>query len=280
MKFMARKDGKRFKGADMMYTIAPYIMDKRCDACNSVTVHLPYEPMHEYIVKKRAEGVKLSHLALIIAAYVRTCAKYPALNRFVVNRKIYSRNELIVAMVVQRAVGAEGTMGKLSFELIDTVFDVNDKMNKYIEDNRQEDSNKTDELMHKLTKFAFLLGPAVAIIKWADKHGLLPKAVINASPFHASMVISNLASIRTNHIFHHIYDFGTVGQIITIGNSENKPIIKDNEIQLQKVMPLGIVCDERIASGAYYAKCFHEIEKLLKNPELLEAAPDVVNTDF
>ena len=55
---MARKDGKRFKGADMMYTIVPYVMDKRCDSCNSVTVYIPYEPMHEYIVKKRAEGIE------------------------------------------------------------------------------------------------------------------------------------------------------------------------------------------------------------------------------
>ncbi len=277
---MARKDGKRFKGTDMMYTIVPYIMDKRCDACNSITVYMPYEPMHEYIIKKRAEGVKLSHLALVIAAYVRTAAKYPAINRFVVNRKIYSRNELIVAMVVQRSVGAESTMGKLSFNLTDTVFDVNDKINKYIEDNRQEDSNKTDALMRKLMKFAFLLGPVVGILKWGDKHGLLPKAILAASPFHASMVISNLASIRTNHIFHHIYDFGTVGQIITIGNSENRPVYKDDEIKLQKTMPLGVVCDERIASGGYYARCFHEMEKLLKNPELMEVPPEVVNTDF
>lgn len=277
---MPRKDGKRFKGADMMYTIVPYIMDKRCDACNSVTVYMPYDPMHEYIVKKRAEGHKMSHLALVIAAYVRTIAKYPALNRFVVNRKIYSRNELIVAMVVQRAVGAEGTMGKLSFELTDTVFDVNDKINKYIEDNRQEDSNKTDALMHKLTALSFLLGPAVSLLKWGDKHGLLPKAILNASPFHASMVISNLASIRTNHIFHHIYDFGTVGQIITIGNSENRPIYKDGEIKLQKNMPLGVVCDERIASGSYYARCFHEMQRLLNNPELMETPPGEVNTDF
>ena len=171
-------------------------------------------------------------------------------------------------------------MGKLAFELTDTVIDVNRKINEYIDANRQEDSNETDKLMHILTKVSFLLGPGVAFLKWADKHGLLPKAVIDMSPFHASMVISNLASIRTNHIFHHIYDFGTVGQIITMGNSEMRPLIKKGEITLQKNMPLGVVCDERIASGAYYAKCFHEMEKLLAHPELMEEPPAEVNTDF
>ncbi|MBQ7799044.1 MAG: 2-oxo acid dehydrogenase subunit E2 [Oscillospiraceae bacterium] len=277
---MPRKDGKRFKGTDMMYTIAPHIMDKRCDACNSLTVYIPYEPMHDYIVKKRAEGIRMSHMSLIISAYVRTVAKFPAVNRFVVNKRIYSRNDLIVAMVVQRAVDAQSTMAKLSFELTDTIFDVNDKINSFIDANRQEDSNKTDDIMRKLTKFAFLLGPVVSLLKWLDKHGLLPKAVIDASPFHTSMVISNLASIRTNHIFHHIYDFGTVGQIITLGNSELRPTTKKGEVVFERNMPLGVVCDERIASGGYYAKCFHEMERYLANPELLEAPPEVVNTDF
>ena len=277
---MPRKDGKRYKDTDMLYSIAPYIMDKRCDACNSLTVYIPYEPMHEYILKKRAEGIKMSHMSLIIAAYVRTAAKYPAVNRFVVNRKIYSRNELIVAMVVQRTSDAQSTMGKLNFELTDTIFDVNEKINRFIDTNRQEDSNKTDDIMRKLTKLSFLLGPAVSILKWADKHGLLPKAIIDASPFHTSMVISNLASIRTNHIFHHIYDFGTVGQIITIGNSELRPSSKNGEVSFERNMPLGVVCDERIASGGYYAKCFHEMEHLLLNPELMEEAPKTVNTDF
>ena len=82
-------------------------------------------------------------MSLIISAYVRTVAKFPAVNRFVVNKKIYSRNDLIVAMVVQRAVDAQSTMAKLSFELTDTIFDVNDKINSFIGANRQEDSNKT-----------------------------------------------------------------------------------------------------------------------------------------
>ena len=33
-------------------------------------------------------------------------------------------------------------------------------------------------------------------------------------------------------------------------------------------------------SGAYYAKCFHEMEKLLNNPELMENEPDEIITDF
>lgn len=199
---MKRKDGTRYRGADMLYTIVPFIMVKRSDACNALTVHLPYNSMHDYIAAKRAQGVNLSYMTLFIAAYVRTVAKYPALNRFIVNKRIYSRNSLTVAMVVQRADGAEGTMSKLDFELTDTVFDVNRKIMEFVNGNREEDTNDTDGIMRRLTGLMWLMPFAIGLLKWADKHGLLPKAVLKASPFHASMVISNLASIRTNHIYY------------------------------------------------------------------------------
>ena len=99
------------------------------------------------------------------------------------------------------------------------------------------------------------------------------------SPFHESMVISNLASIRTGSIYHHIYNFGTVGQIITMGVLESMPKKVGDEIVNEKYIPLGIACDERIASGHMYSKVFHVIEHYLKNPELLELPPEKVVYD-
>ena len=45
-----RPDGKRVKNADPMYTIVPYIMVKRYDAMNMITVDIPVEPMQTYRV--------------------------------------------------------------------------------------------------------------------------------------------------------------------------------------------------------------------------------------
>ena len=97
-----RADGKRLRGTDPMYTVAPYIMDKRVDSMNMVTIDVPITPIKKYLNEKRKAGTPMSHLAVIIAAYLRTAAEFPLLNRFVVNRKIYARNEFcVVASVVQ-----------------------------------------------------------------------------------------------------------------------------------------------------------------------------------
>ncbi len=276
---MGRKDGKRCRKIDNMYTIVPYIMVKRSDACNSITVRIPYKPMHEYILKQRKNGVSLSHMALVIAAYVRTVSQYPELNRFVVNRKVYAHNDLAVGMVVQRADGAESTMSKMYFEREDTLFDVNRKIMEFVDGNREENTNSTDALMAKLVHIPGLLRVGVGILKWLDQRGWLPRSIIQASPFHCSMVISNLASIRTNHIYHHIYDFGTISQIITMGNMQDVARLRGDRLELERQIPLGIVCDERIASGYGYAKAFHMMKDLLAHPEKMEQPPKEVFCD-
>ena len=51
-----RADGKRVKNADPMYTVAPFIMDKRYDAMNMIELDIPLEPIQKYINQKRKEA--------------------------------------------------------------------------------------------------------------------------------------------------------------------------------------------------------------------------------
>ena len=115
-----RADGKRVKNADPMYTVAAHIMSKRTDAMNMITIDIPVEPMKEYINEKRKQGINISHMSVVLAAYIRTMKEFPELNRFVVNKKIYQRNEIAVGMVVLKPgeMGVvkthkvKGTLGK------------------------------------------------------------------------------------------------------------------------------------------------------------------------
>ena len=277
---MGRKDGRRIKDVSMMYAIVPYIMEKRFDAMNAITVRVPYQPMQDYIRRKHKEGHNFSHLSLVTAAFVRTVSQHRELNRFIMNKKIYARDGIWVGMVILRPGETESTMTKVRFEPTDTIYDVNDKMMKMIEDNRKAvGSNATDKLMKTLLSIPGLATVGVKLIKWADKHGLLPKSIINASPFHVTMTISNLASIRTNHIHHHVYEFGTTSMLMTMGNSQDIPKKVDGEIVLERQMPLGLVMDERITSGHYFAEAFRTLQRCLKHPELLETPPETIDEE-
>lgn len=272
-----RRDGKRVKNLDVEAAVSPHIMPHRTDALNMIELNIPQKPIQEYLNKKRKEGKNISHLAVIVAAYARIVGEFPQINRFVVNKTVYARNEFNVGMVVLKSGQMDnGTTSKANFDPADTIFDINDKMNAYIAANRDEGQvNATDKLAKALVSIPGLLRFGVCAFRTLDKFGLLPRAVIDASPFHASMYISNLASIRTNHIFHHIYNFGTVGVFITLGNSrEVAKTDKEGNVVLEKCIPMGVVMDERICTGSYFAMAFRRFRKYLSDPSLLETPPD------
>lgn len=277
---MFRADGYRVRGNDAMYELVPYIMPYRYDASNSVTVDIDLGLMQDYVRKCRKKGINMSHMSIIIAGALRIVSQNPFLNRFVMNRKIYSRNHFCVSFVTLQPGKTSDTVNKIYFNLDDDIFIVNQKVQEAIERTQEPTSeNALDRLMASLVRLPFLVGAAVGVLKFIDKYFTLPFSIINASPFHTSLFITNLASIRTNAIYHHLYEFGTTGIFISMGQPE-KRIEKNGEtVEERKIMPLGIVTDERIANGHYYGRCFRELNRYYKNPELLETPPEKVVKD-
>ena len=146
---MGRPDGKKLKNLGVEYLVGAHVMAERTDAMNMITIDLPEAPMKEYLNRKRKEGKRYSHLTLILAAMARAFAEYPQLNRFVVNKRIYARNEISVGMVVLKGgkIDGVGTISKMKFPPGATIDEVNEIINSYIQSNREEERvNSTDKL--------------------------------------------------------------------------------------------------------------------------------------
>jgi len=277
---MYRADGYRVKGNDAMYELVPYIMPHRYDASNSIKQEIDLTLMQDYIKKCRKKGISMSHMSIIIAAYLRLTSQNPLLNRFVMNRKIYARNNFCVSFVTLQPGKSGDTVNKIYFNLDDDIFTVNQKVQEAIERSQVPTSqNSLDKLMASLVRIPFLVGGIVGFLKWLDKYFTLPFPIIHASPFHTSLFVTNLASIRTNAIYHHLYEFGTTGVFIAMGQPIKKFVVNGEKPEEQKIMELGIVTDERIANGHYYGRCFKELNRYLKNPEILETKPETVVKD-
>ena len=71
-----------------------------------------------------------------------------------------------------------------------------------------------------------------------------------------------------------------MGMVIAMGNNIDTPKTKAGNIVMEKEIPFGIVMDERIADGHYYATAFAAMEKYLRDPSVLEQPPETVNVDF
>lgn len=270
-----RTDGFRLRNIDPFDAVMGYIMNTRVDSQNQITLHIPYSPIREYINERRLSDSPVSHLAILVAAYIRTVSQYPCLNRFFVNAKCYAREEMSVAMVVLKGSKIDAsTVTKMYFNLDATLDDVNNTIKEYIESQRNTpQDNKTEGFLRAVVNFPGLLSLGVPFLKWWDKHFGIDYNLVQTSPFHNSMFITDLASIRTNYIYHHVYEFGTTSIFLSMGNLENTPTLRHGEVELDRTMPIGLVMDERIASGSYFAMAFQEIQKYLFNPHLLEEKP-------
>lgn len=277
-----RADGRKTRNVFPMYRVAAHLMSRRYDAMNMITLDIPLEPIRVYLNQKKKEGIHLSHMGLFIAAYLRTLAEFPHLNRFVVNKKIYSRNEISVAMVVLKSGDInQETMSKMYFQPEDTIFDVQNTIDEYVNENRKVDaSNGTDKIINTLLSIPGLLNIGAKLFRLMDRYGLLPKAIIDVSPFHESLLITNLASIRTNHIYHHTYNFGTTSIGMAMGNLREVPKRRGSEIYLERCIPVGLVMDERIATGVYFAQAFRRFKDYLSHPEKLEQPAQKIVLDF
>ena len=279
---MKRADGYKLKDCDPFYDIIPHIMPFRYDAMNYIDLELNMEEIQGYVNRCRSRGLKMSHMSVIAAAYLRLVSQNPYLNRFVCNKKIYGRNHFCISFTTLKTEegGSEETVTKVYFNLDDDIFEVNRKITEAIDVNRRADGNNSmDKLLRKLMKVPVLVGSIVNVLKWWDKHFGLPMSVVDASPFHTSLFITNLASIRLNAVYHHLYSFGTTSIFLAMGQTQKKLYKKGEVIDEKKVMPVKVTTDERIADGNYFGKCFKELRGYLSNPEQLEVKPDQVVRD-
>ena len=275
--FGRRSDGKKIRNLDPIQKIMPHIMSKRSDGQNFYRIEVDCRYLDDFIRTQRAEqGVSYNYMTIVIAAMVRLFALRPEINRFVMNGRIFRRNDIQMSYVVKRSLRdtSAGTTVKLTFDGTEPISRVKQMVDDSIRANTSNHaSNDTDKTAKVLTNMPnFLIKAGVGLLKWLDKHGMMPKKVIQASPFHTSCFLTNLKSIKIDYIYHHIYDFGTTGIFLAMGKEKDRPVVdEDGTVRRVSVMQIGVVTDERYCDGLYYANSLRMLESFFRNPaQLLE----------
>ena len=278
--FGKRPDGRVVKNVEPMQQIMPYVMKTRTDAMNMYEDTFPCDVWDEYIKEKAAEGIKLGYMHILIAGIVRIMALRPQLNRFVMNGKIYARPKIWVSFVVHPTLedASTGTAIKLCFEGTETILEIAEIINEAIA--KETVNRKGENDLDKLLRFLMKVIPGgfikftINTLLWLDKHNIMPKLVVDLSPFHTSFFVTNLKSLGINHIFHHTYEFGTTGLFFAMGKEKTIPVVKKDQIVFEKHMGYGLVSDERFCDGLYFAMSLRLLRKLMRNPKVLEKPLD------
>ena len=272
-----------------MSMVSPYIMKSRTSAQNNVHYTLDIESVEKYIREKRQQGLKsFGVLHVMVAAYIRTVACRPAINRFVSGQKIYARHNIETIMAIKESMTLEApdTMIKLYFSPEVTADDVYHSFVKEIEANRGESAqgesafDKTARILRYIP--GLLLKITVSFLSFLDYFGWLPRFLTKISPFHGSLVITSMGSLGIPPIYHHLYDFGNVPLFIAYGAKKRMivPQRKTQEPEYKKFLDFTVSTDERICDGFYFASALKMLCSILENPWVLDAPPEEVIRDI
>ena len=281
--FGLRPDGKQVRDIDPIQRIMPHIMKHRHDSQNLTSYDVQCEPFDAFIKNELEDGSSYNYMHLVIAGIVRLTGLFPRINRFIMNGRIYNRNSIQVSFVVKKGLSADAadTTVKIDFTGRETIAEVRDKVNAAIVANNNMDANNGTDKLARLITFTpnFLISFLVGTIKFLDKHGLLPAAILRLSPFHTSAFVTNLKSIKGPSIFHHLYDFGTTGLFFAMGKEAMVPVVSGKEIVIGKRMPMQIVTDERFCDGFYFVTALRKLRELWNNPALMKEPLEELASD-
>ena len=283
-----RNDGRRVRTLSPMAQITTYFQWERNICSNLFEESFEISHVDRYIRQKRREGLKdfgITHV--LLAAYVRGVAKYPQLNRFIAGQRVYSRGEDIqYCMVIKKEMSVESPDTSIKVHLTprDTVKDVYEKLNAAVESVKatKELDSSLDGLIDIFNLVPGLfLKFTVWLLKLLDYFGLLPKFLVELSPFHGSLFFTSMGSLGIPPIYHHLYDFGNLPVFGAFGMKRKaNEILDDGTVVQRKYIDVKFVLDERIVDGYYYATFFKYYKRLLAHPELLDNPPEEVVRDI
>lgn len=291
VKFGDRYDGKRVRDTDAMHVFMPYLLPKRCDNEACLNDFIDVKNAEAFVAEKNAQNPSFKYTVfhLVVAAIAKTIYLRPKLNYFYQGHRLYERNEISFAFVVKRTF-EDKSQEVLAIVKVDPESElspleqIHSQVEKIVTSVRKKDANDgaTDimDILKKMPRFA--IKAFVGIINFLDYHGWLPRGFVNVDPYHCSMFLSNLGSIKSTASYHHLANWGTNSMFMLIGEMKNRPAC-DNEghMSIVKKLPISLTVDERIADGFYFAKSVKILKYLLENPELLEKSfCEPIQTDF
>lgn len=277
-RFGDRKDAKLIRKQDSMHLIMPMVYPNRCDNEAFISERIDLTNIDKYLEKRNAENpeFKFTLFHLIVAAILKTIILRPKLNRFVANQNNYQRNTYSASFVIKKHFSDDSEEGMaFIYATEDSTLDsLHEELYRqiYREKNSSGASNATADTMDLLNKLPrWFVKFFIWLMRQLDRHGIVPQSIIADDPYYASVILSNLGSIKLRSGYHHLTNWGTTSLFVVVGEMKERIFRNENgQEEYRNSVDLGLTIDERIADGYYYSGSVKILKYILEHPECLE----------
>ena len=272
-----RRDGTWIKDAPGLNVLMASLYPNRTDCEVYLKEEIDVTELLKFIEAKNTPEApyKTTLFHCFVCMMARLLMERPYLNRFIQGRRIYERNQITIIFVAKRkfADHSEEALMQYMAKGSDTISDISSFIVGDVQEMRSQDSAAgIDETIDKISHMPrLLLMLTVKIVRWLDFWGLVPRFLTDGDSNTASVLLSNLGSIRCPSVYHHLNNYGTTSVLMTIGTIHKAAVLQaDGSTKIRDVVDIGATLDERIADGFYFARSLKLIQHICAHPELLE----------
>ncbi|MDJ0787543.1 MAG: hypothetical protein QNK05_12100 [Myxococcota bacterium] len=268
--FGRRSDARQVENLSTMRRFMPYISPRRNDSLFYMMQEIGVEAALEYLEKKNRERPPERRITLF-HLFLRSCSQAlvvrPGVNRFVKGGRLWQRDGEWITFSAKREIadGAPLLTVKRRFhpqeetleEMVDAIYD-------QLATQRSGKKTRADQEMNLMLLLPnVVIGWLMALVKLADRWGLLPRSFVDGDPLFSSVFIANLGSIDYPAGFHHLWEYGTCSLFGVMGRVEPGD-------EGRRKMSVAWTYDERIEDGLYSYYTLEGIRERIETPELLE----------
>ena len=275
-----RKDAYRIRETDPMHTFMPYLMPNRADNEAVLNEKVDLTAVMKYLEEKNKDNPEFKYTLFHVfcAAISKVMTLRPKMNYFYSGYRLYEKKDLVLAFTVKKKF-TDNSPETLAIVNVDRdseeapIEQIRETIRKIVYSVRKENKNDgATDVMGVLQKLPrWLVKIFVRLLNFLEYHGWLPKFFLEIDPFHSSVFLTNLGSIKMNANYHHLANWGTNSFFVVIGEKHKYPVYDENgNMEMHDCLDLGLTIDERIADGVYFAKSIRLLRAILKNPEILD----------
>ena len=265
----SRPDGTLVKGLHPYRRIMSFIMPGRNESVVYYDDYVKADKLLEYIADPQQRfHVDVTHC--LVAATALALNENPRMNQFTLGHRLYRRKGVWITFSMKRKkLDKKAKIAAVKLEVPEgqTFEGLCGAINEKIGYERSDAETYADKELHLFNLFPrCVIRFFVKVFKVVDYFNILPKSFIENDGFYTSMFIANLGSLGMGAAYHHLYEWGTCPLFLMVGKVEDRPVVVDGELVVQKTLHLRWTYDERIDDGLTASYGMASARRALEDP--------------
>jgi hypothetical protein len=265
--FGSRPDARLVQDLPAVRRFMPFLSPRRNESLVYFAQEIEVGPALAFLAERnqgRPPERRATFFHLVLRAITRTLDERPRLNRFTAGGRIWQRDGIWISFAAKKRFDDDAPIVTVK-RRFDPAESLDEMVERLLGEIRAERGGRVSASDRELAWLLRLPAPltrlALALVRGADELGLLPRAMLDPDPMHASVFAANLGSVGLDAGYHHLWEWGNCPIFCVVGRVQESAGVRR--------VVLKWTFDERIEDGLYCARSLERLRELLAHPEKL-----------